>query len=1098
MSLILNQQLFGETYLRMLRASKGPADTADAARQTMAEWRAEIPSLDNLPSLGMYLSQAFSALGFAYSRPVADRFVLYADETRDRPLGLCLAVTDSCLGRTAKGRHHQARLVRLLREEGLSWGILTNGSRWRLCHAESPAPYETYLEADLDSLLDASSLPEFVLFHRLFSRVSWEYEEDVHGLNRALAASDKAVEAVERHLKGRVEDVLQSLCLGFVADESASSYDRAALDEIYRNAIYLLYRVLFLYYAEARGLLPVNNPAYTQVSLRSIVDLAYRRQRLGEHNPDGYSLWKRLTRLCVAVDEGSEEVGISAYNGGLFNDDEKPYLRHHKIQDSYLAPALYDLGYVEGKGDPQPIEYRDLSVRHLGTLYEGLLEYKLNLVGSEPVVVRESGGKRTYIPQSEAGPVRRSETLLQPGSVYFADDKGERKASGSYYTPEDVVQYIVGNTVTPKLEEVRDSLRPLMEEAERELKVAPTHEEWARIQAFADARVLAAVEHRMLGLRILDPAMGSGHFLVATAQVMTNYIVETLNLTEWPNDRIDADPLLWKRRVVERCLYGVDLNPLAQELAKLGLWITSAVNSKPLTFLDHHLKVGNSLYGTPLSRLAGLPSAKQPKDDPLSKLLREATITQILEDLAQVSGRDSEDLASVKAKGDAFQHAEQKAQRPRDIANVWLASLFGLSITQAKYTDLLQDVTRDYSPEAWEAKVEAEPLILGARKIAKDEAFFHWELEFPDAVVDGECRFDAVVANPPYVGTRANAAITVLYETAKCGDLYAWFFEVALRTTEGTGNVGTVVPLSLMFSRQTRSLRAAIVERSGAFYFSAFDSNNSGLASIFANPNAANCQRAAIALLRGSDEGGHTIFSTNLLRWKESERTGLLERIQYADVTPFAGVEGFPRLGDPRLAEFWRRASSYGNTIRDHLYGPKGGNGRTPTLYPLYVPDVARYFITAMPWNFKRSKINVFSFESEWIRDVAMVVVNSNVFYWLWLVLGDGFDVTASNIAAMVLPRVPVNEAETVKLRDSLLQAAGSCATYQIKWGERIPNYNFNKRMDLLLEIDDWIVRHVAPGMNLPRDIFAQYKSSSFLRPLDLSALMTADAAVAE
>lgn len=91
-----------------------------------------------------------------------------------------------------------------------------------------------------------------------------------------------------------------------------------------------------------------------------------------------------------------------------------------------------------------------------------------------------------------------------------------------------------------------------------------------------------------------------------------------------------------------------------------------------------------------------------------------------------------------------------------------------------------------------------------------------------------------------------------------------------------------------------------------------------------------------------------------------------------------------------------------------------------------------------------------------------------------------------------------MNEAETVKLRDSLLQAAGSCATYQIKWVERIPNYNFNKRMDLLLEIDDWIVRHVAPGMNLPRDIFAQYKSSSFLRPLDLSALMTADAAVAE
>ncbi len=127
------------------------------------------------------------------------------------------------------------------------------------------------------------------------------------------------------------------------------------------------------------------------------------------------------------------------------------------------------------------------------------------------------------------------------------------------------------------------------------------------------------------------------------------------------------------------------------------------------------------------------------------------------------------------------------------------------------------------------------------------------------------------------------------------------------------------------------------------------------------------------------------------------------------------------------------------------------------------------------------------------MRDLAMAVLNSNVFYWLWCVLGDGFHVTSNNVELMVLPDVPKGDSETQYLRDALLQVAEECVTYHSKWGERIPNYNFNKRMDILLDIDAWIVRHLAPDLNLPRDIFAQYKSNSFLRPLDLSAILGAE-----
>lgn len=316
------------------------------------------------------------------------------------------------------------------------------------------------------------------------------------------------------------------------------------------------------------------------------------------------------------------------------------------------------MAYENTKTGPRPIDYHDLSVRHLGTLYEGLLEYKLNLVSTEPVVVRDNKGKRQYIPQSAAGDIRRSETILERGEVYFADDKGERKASGSYYTPEDVVQYIVSNTIQPKLQERRTALEAELEQVRREREVAATPDERARVERYADGQIKACVEHEILRLRILDPAMGSGHFLVAAGQMVTDFILETFDLTAWPNEEISTDPLEWKRRVVERCLYGVDKNPLAQELAKLSLWIASASRGKPLTFLDHHLRIGNSLLGTPLNRLSTLPTPKKgkaliaskPEHGDLFALVREETMRGLLHEMAQITDSDSQSIEDVKQR----------------------------------------------------------------------------------------------------------------------------------------------------------------------------------------------------------------------------------------------------------------------------------------------------------------------------------------------------------------------------------------------------------------------------------------------------------------
>ena len=1115
-----NQQLFSSAYLRdlenALESAQVPLDDFQSTRQTIGEWRAEYHDFSRDAHQTDFIKQSLSALGVAYA-PREDGFTLFADSDKEHATGLCFCIDDDDLGRAVKGRHYQVQLVRELRSANLGWGVLTNGARWRLCHAQSAAPYEEWLEVDLDSLLKESAVAPFGVFTRLFGNQAWrkisrEASNNRIGLDERLTESQKRTEAVERHLKSRVETILARLCLGFVADETATNesaanstdestigysneYSMEKLDEIYRNATYLLYRILFVFYAEARGLLPVENPSYAPFSLREIVALAFERQQNGVRDDDSFSLWKKLTRLFFAVDEGDDEMGVTAYNGGLFSDTEKPYLKNHKIGDEFLAPALFDLAHEALRNGPCAIDYRDLSVRHLGTLYEGLLEYKLNLVTGEPVVVRDHKGKRQYISQSAAGDVKRGETILERGEVYFADDKGERKASGSYYTPEDVVQYIVANTVLPKLRERRAGLETLLDNVQRERAVAATPEERARLERYADGQIVACVENEILRLRLLDPAMGSGHFLVAAGQMLTDFIVETFELAPWRNDDISTEPMKWKRRVVERCLYGVDKNPLAQELAKLSLWIASARAGEPLTFLDLHLKIGNSLLGTPLHRLNNLPEPKKkntaapPANRDLFATLREETLGALLREMARITNRDSHTIDDVKQKGQAHLRAQLRAERWNDIANVWLASLWGLrgedgALRDDEWQRLLNHLTLDYAPEQWQLVRENSVVLREAREIAARESFFHWELEFPESVQDGACRFDCVIANPPYVGTKADAAINALYDTAPCGDLYAWLFEKSLRVLDVCGNLGTIVPLSLMFSRNFKTLRTAILGRKGTARFANFDNNPDAIFEAAGAPR--NRQRATISLFENSMRADAKTYSTRLHFWTRADRPLLFENLNYVDVSEFADENGFPRFGDPKLVAFRRQSRRYGNTIEQEL---ERNGSLEPPPYRLYVGGVAGYFLTAMPTALKETGLNLLRFDSEWTRDVAFVTLNSNVFFWHWCAFGDGFHVTVETIISMILPQVPVDDAETIRLRDRVLDAAESCATYQMKWGEQIPNYNFNKRMDILLKIDDWIVKHVAPDLNLPRDIFAQYKSNSFLRPLDLSAL---------
>ena len=524
---------------------------------------------------------------------------------REAPLALCyVAPAGANLdgftkdGQLPKGQHWMIQAVNLARQQAklnLRWVILTNGVQWRLLNDNSLRRYEAYLEIDLYSLLNGEDDPlAAYLFYRLFRLEDSFARDEVHSQNALdafLQKSVEATEATEAYLKATVSDnlavpgegdgIMAQLCMGIVnavdpkGSKSFSDEERSA---IYRDATFLLYRLLFILYAEARGLLPMDRPDYQSVSLSRIVDESFEwRQHPSQTSLTPFSIWERLSTLFNAIHFSDEYLGIPPYNGGLFEDKDKPYLKNYRIENDFLAEALYELAFVldeKGEDIPERIDYRDLSVRHLGSLYEGMIEYKLFIAEEELLARRDKDGKVKYLPAEKTNQIPNDE-VIQTGKVYFAQSPHERKATGTHYTAEELVTKLVQQTVGRLLDSRWGRFQQQFQQMWQKIEDTPEEDTRLRLQLRLDSELEAFVQEQVLSLRICDPAMGSGHFLVHIAHILTNFILETLTLTHWDNSELNLDPDYWRRLVVENCLYGVDVNYMAVELAKLSLWLAT-------------------------------------------------------------------------------------------------------------------------------------------------------------------------------------------------------------------------------------------------------------------------------------------------------------------------------------------------------------------------------------------------------------------------------------------------------------------------------------------------------------------------------------------
>ena len=285
------------------------------------------------------------------------------------------------------------------------------------------------------------------------------------------------------------------------------------LSALKEHSLVLLYRLMFVLYAESRHLIDPDDPDaareyddnFSLDALRreigeEVGEAAGERAFEREYSEFSTTMWGRLANLFSLVDSGNDELGIPPYNGGLFDDDEHAFLTEHEVADRYLAEVIYRLSTTETDEGFVPADYADLDTRHLGTIYEGLLEHEFAVAPEAYAAVAAEDGQE-WQPADEVTVADAVETVEQ-GELYVVNDEGERKATGAYYTPDYVVTYIVEETVDPLIEAIESDLAAD--------GLEPSDGEYFR-------RFWQAV----LDLRILDPAMGSGHFLTKATGYLT-------------------------------------------------------------------------------------------------------------------------------------------------------------------------------------------------------------------------------------------------------------------------------------------------------------------------------------------------------------------------------------------------------------------------------------------------------------------------------------------------------------------------------------------------------------------------------------------------
>ena len=629
--------------------------------------------------------------------------------------------------------------------ENLPYVVVSQGPKLRLYPVKMGVGVgqrgrsETYVEVHTGLLRDGDAAYLWLLF-------SSEALIEGGSLDRLLKESKDFAGSLAEQLRERIYGAaIPRLAEALAAARGLRKPTARDLADTYEMAMTVLFRLLFIAYAEDKDLLPYrHNESYRDRSLKRRAQELARMQRETVAFDDSDSLWQEISLLFSAIEKGKGEWGVPEYDGGLFaSDADGSHVGHLltavTLSNRDFGPALREILTIEVPGEGRgPVDFRSLGVREFGTIYEGLLESELSVAETDLTYDETGKEKGVYRPCKKG-----EEPKVTRRRIYLHDKSGARKSTGTYFTKKFAVEHLLKNALEPALREHFERLDKLDDDDAAE---------------------------RFFDFRVADIAMGSGHFLVAAVdhieQGFTQYLSKRplsgvrAELAKLRSSAADAlgplaeqvqieDTQLLRRLIARRCIYGVDLNPVAVTLARVSIWIHTFVPGLPLSLLDHNLTCGNSLVGIgQLSELHEIVTAEDARRQRAGRIHQHAMFTV---DAARLLGPALEPLRRLQRIADTTAAEVKLARNAMKEARNAVAPAEALCDIAAacRMAGEVLPIDLDQWEKVKETIVDSRH-HKEAKKTLADLSPLHFPIAFPEVFLRERSGFDLIVGNPPW------------------------------------------------------------------------------------------------------------------------------------------------------------------------------------------------------------------------------------------------------------------------------------------------------------------------------------------------------------
>ena len=606
------------------------------------------------------------------------------------------------------------------------WAILTNGKKWRLYSNRVSASSTNYFEITLD--LKRGSVMRYL--PTIFGSASYITTEGRADIDLFFDEGRRYATDLEVGLSTeimRADGIFIDIVKGVLDHNRRKTFSTDELEEAKQISLKIMYRIWFLAYAESRDLLPTRDVKYNSISLQKI----HSRLDSYESEPNDTKCWSDLLKLFAGIRNGSPKHNLPQYDGELFSHNIS--IDGNQIKNRFIVDALR--GLLEKDGEA--IDYANLSVRHLGNIFETLMEFSVRQAEKNIMLLEGRNGVREVQTRQEFT------YSYQKNDLYLASKGGivSRKTTASYYTPDKIVEFLVGRGLEPILEERQKLI-------DGDLKKYKKSKSTENLQICMD---------RLLDIQVLDPTMGSGHFLVEALNQITSWATDILKtypdhpllneieserhtiLSEQRkkkitiNENLLTHDVLLKRKVMKRCIFGVDINPMAVELTKLSLWLDSFAIGVPLTYLDHHIKAGDSTIGMFLSDL------ENKNMHTLDDWVPDSESNQMI---CEVVDNPDITIDQVRSSKNIHKKYKESLEPLKQMLDALTASKIEPDILPKKgeweFIHRFGKYTKNESKDLTKARNITSIL-------AKKYQFFHWELEMMDAFTDSRKGFDLIL-----------------------------------------------------------------------------------------------------------------------------------------------------------------------------------------------------------------------------------------------------------------------------------------------------------------------------------------------------------------